>query len=46
MIVLETQVRCLDSEGSDNLPGDEHGEYLDRLRLGMSPGGTSEVLGQ
>ena len=39
-------MRCLDSENSDNLPGDEHGEYLDRLRLGASPGDTSEVFGQ
>jgi len=33
-------------ENSDNLPGDEHGEYLDRPRLGVDPGGTGEVLGQ
>ena len=39
-------MRCLDSEGSDNLPGDEHCEYRDRLRLGVSPGDTSEVFGQ
>ena len=39
-------MRCLDSENSDNSPGDEHREYLDRLRLGAGPGDTSEVLGQ
>ena len=37
-------MRCLDSENSDNLPGDEHREYLDRLRLGAGPGDTSEVF--
>ena len=39
-------MRCLDSEGSDNLPGDEHWEYPDRLRLGVGPGDTSGVFGQ
>ena len=39
-------MRCLDSEDSDSLPGYEHGEYLDRLRLGVGPGDTSGVFGQ
>ena len=47
-VVLETQVRCLDSEDSDNLPGDKQREIgkIGRLKLGVGPGDTSEVFGQ
>ena len=40
--------RCLDSEDSDNLPGDKQREIgkIGRLKLGVGPGDTSEVFGQ
>ena len=39
---------CLDSERSDNLPGDKQREVCKtgRLKLGVSPGDTSGVFGQ
>ena len=41
-------MRCLDSEDSDNLPGDKQREIgtIGRLKLGVGPGDTSEVFGQ
>ena len=41
-------MRCLDSEDSDNLPGDKQREIgkIGMLKLGVGPGDTSEVFGQ
>ena len=44
-------MRCLDSEDSDNLPGDTQREVCklvlrDKLRFEVSPGDTSDVFGQ